>query len=218
HQNQKCMNLDELKTVWQEYDRKLQSAQSVNERIINSMIRERSHSRLARLRRENSFLAALTLLWAFLFCAVLIGNPFDFRYVIQYVPTALLLFWAVASFSRLMIGYRILKADFEQPDLSRTLSKLIALYEKHNKSAGWVVLIMMLAGLLFSLSFLPAKIESAGLWPALGDTFAAMAIAALLYFIAYKLGVFKDRYGNKFKQDLEELEELKSMSAELASE
>jgi hypothetical protein len=42
-----------------------------------------------------------------------------------------------------------------------------------------------------------------------------MLISLGLYFLAFKLGAFKKRHKENFKSDLEEFNELKSMSSEL---
>jgi hypothetical protein len=41
------MNLEELKSAWQVFDKKIQSTQAINEKLIESMIRERSMSRVS---------------------------------------------------------------------------------------------------------------------------------------------------------------------------
>jgi hypothetical protein len=38
------MNFEELKTAWQVYDKKIQAVQSINEKLMEAMIKERSLS------------------------------------------------------------------------------------------------------------------------------------------------------------------------------
>ena len=70
--------------------------------------------------------------------------------------------------------------------------------------------------MLTAFSFLPKKLEHKELWPALGETLLSMAITLAIYFIAYKLGAFKNRKKEGFENDLKELNNLKSISAELS--
>ncbi|HYC84318.1 MAG TPA: hypothetical protein VEB86_03810, partial [Chryseosolibacter sp.] len=80
------MNLDELKAAWKVYDRRLQATQEINERLIVSMITERSVSRFSRVRKNYG----IGFIWMAICLAagllVIFGNPFDFRYQVQYVP------------------------------------------------------------------------------------------------------------------------------------
>lgn len=209
------MNLDELKPLWQEYDRKIKNSSSLNEKLISSMIRERSGQRLARFKKEHHFFLLLMIVWIVCFSAVIIGNPFDFLYVVQYIPSALLLCWSAITFVRLLNAYKLFRINFTDPDLQRSLQNLVRMYGKYGKTPSWIIFLMMSAGLLFSFSFLPAKIITKGVWIAIGESLLASAIAFLIYFAAYKMGAFKDRYEDKFRQDLYELEELKAMVNEL---
>ena len=209
------MNLDELKPLWQEYDLKIKNSASVTEKMINSMIRERSGQRLARFKKEHQFFLLLMIVWIVCFSAVIVGNPFDFLYAVQYIPSILLLSWSVITLIRLINGYRLFRTNFNDPDLEHSLQNLIRVYEKYGKTPSWVIFLMISAGLLFSFSFLPAKIITKGVWIAIGESLLASAIALLIYFAAYKMGAFKDRYEDKFRNDLYELEELKGMIREL---
>ena len=79
------MNLEELKSAWQVYDQKLRSSQAINEKIIFSMIRERSNSRISSIKRDNMLLLLLMFLEFFFLIAVFAGNPFDFDYLWQFL-------------------------------------------------------------------------------------------------------------------------------------
>jgi hypothetical protein len=57
------MNLDELKTVWKEYDKKLQSTKAIHERIIGSMITERSQFTWTQARRYYVFGFLSAAIW-----------------------------------------------------------------------------------------------------------------------------------------------------------
>lgn len=209
------MNLDELKPLWQHYDKKIKDTATIDKRIISSMIRERSGQRLERFRREHHFFLVLMAVWIIVFIAVIAGNPFDFTYAVQYIPTALMLGWATFMLVKLLTGYKMFRTDFNHPDLEQSLRNLIKLYKQYNRFTPWIVLIMMTGGLLFSFSFLPAKIETRGIWMAIGESLLGVVIAFVIYFAAYKMGAFKDRYELKFQRDLQELEELRSMADEL---
>ncbi|MBA4053283.1 MAG: hypothetical protein C0490_01085 [Marivirga sp.] len=210
------MNLDELKTAWRDYDRKLQSTQLINERIITSMITERSRSTWGQARRYYIFGFVSTSFWFLLGIAVLIGNPFDYQDIIQYTPIAVMSLCFLAFLILFIINYRKLDSiNIHHDNLDASLKKIIKLYEKPRKLLTGVLYIYLVAAFAFPISFLSQKIARTGVWEAILDTLIPMAISAALLLIASKLGAFKERHKLKFEKNLNELQELKALSAEL---
>ena len=215
------MNLDEMKAAWQEYDTKLQSTQVLNEKLINSLIKERSFSRLSRVRRQYGFLLFFLLFWVLFDIAVLAGNPFDFKQFIEYIPIGIrCLCMIVLALAMLKFNIDLRKIELSHDSLYSSLNKIIKVvgsYENPDRLIGWALKLMLLSSaVLFPLSFLPRKIERTGLWEGIGDTLIPIAIALSLIFIANKLGAFKGRNEEKFREDLKELDELKNLSEEIA--
>ena len=214
------MNIDELKTVWKEYDRKLQTSQVINEKIIVSMITDRTNNRFYKVRQNY----AMGLLWMFICLlfgfAVLLGNPFDFRYFIQYVPTIIYCTCLIILMGSLLVSYvKLQNITITHHNLDQSLKKIIAVYAKPGKFLTYTLVIFLISQVfLFPLSFLPANIERMGLWKALGERIIPISISILMLFIAFKLGAFKDRHEKKFREDQRELQELRAMSRELQAE
>lgn len=202
------MNLEELKSAWQVYDQKLQSSKVINEKIIFSMIRERSNSRISKIKRENTLLLLLMFLEFFFLIAVFAGNPFDFDYLWQYVPYLFLLVGNLMAIMVLFKVYRMIKIEITDANLSFFLQNLIDGYEKNKKAEGWFRTIMFVSGCLTIFSFLPHKLANKTLSMAILDTLIPLFICIVIYFIAFKLGAFKNRKSEAFKKDLKELEEL----------
>lgn len=209
------MNLEQLKTEWQQYNQKLALTQRLNEQIIVSMLRERSRSRVAKIRRDNIFYLVLMLLNLFLIGAIFAGNPFDFKYDLQYLPYGILAVGILLAIGSLIKSLQSFNVDLNAVNLDNFLRKTIREFEKNKKMQGWFGLLIFSSGLLTAFSFLPKKLEHKGLWPALGETLLSMAITLVIYFIAYKLGAFKNRKKEGFENDLNELNNLKTISAEL---
>jgi hypothetical protein len=211
------MNIDEIKTVWKEYDRKLQASRIINEKIIVSMITERTTTRFSKVRRNY----IMGLLWMFICLlfgfAVIFGNPFDYKYFIQYMPMIIYCICLVILMSALFVSYlRLQNITITHHNLDISLKKIIAVYVRPNKFLKYTLIIFLISQIfLFPLSFLPPNIERMGLWKALADRIIPVSISALMLFIAYKLGAFKDRHGKKFREDQRELQELRTMSLEL---
>jgi hypothetical protein len=96
------------------------------------------------------------------------------------------------------------------------LKKIIVEFEKTRKIERWFGIIIVSAGVLTGLSFLPNKLQNKPLGQALIETSGTMAIAVVIYIIAYKLGAFKNRKKEGFESDLKELNALKAIASELS--
>lgn len=210
------MNIDDLKATWQQYDQKLQATQTLNERLIQSLIAEKSQSRLARVQNHFTVGCILTLFWLALSVAILTGNPFDYQNVYEYAPIIVLALSFIVML--LLMGKAIIelkKIDLSQTDLAKALRQIISVYSKPRQFLKYTVIIMFSASLLFPLSFLPRKLSHSSFAEALTDTAAPMVISIILYCAAHKFGAFEDASGQRFKTYLHELEELKSVAKEI---
>lgn len=213
------MNLTELKAVWGEYDDKLKAVNTISDKIILSMIRERSSSRLSRIENIYRFTFVSNTIWILLIIAAVLSNPFDFTHPAQYIPMVVVGLCLVIFLGISIRSYRKMKnVDIHHSSLAESLEKIIVIFEKPWKHIKQNIILMMVAATLFPFSFLPRAIEAAGLWPALVyELTPIVVVAVVIYFISLKTGLFKERYAGSFKNDLQELQELKSMSGELMS-
>jgi hypothetical protein len=209
------MNLEELKTAWNGYNKKLAVSQRLNEQLIQSMLRERSRSRISKLRKENIFLLIYMVIVLGFLAAIFAGNPFDFNYTWQYIPYGMLAIGVIMAIFSLYKSLRNFDVDINTICLDDFLKKTIAAYEKNKKREQWFGIILLFAGALTVFSFLPKKLANKDLLPALGETAIMLLMTLLIYFIAFKLGAFRNRKKEGFENDLKELNELKAISSEL---
>jgi hypothetical protein len=209
------MELEELKTTWGMYDKKILSTQNITQKLIESMIRERSVSRVERLKKQYFSFFTLLIVEAGFMIAILFGNPFDFKYQIQFLPFLLLLMGIIVAFINLTRYYEKISKPLIDKNIGTFINDILDFYEKNQKYEKWFGLILFSIGFLVPLSFLPPKIEKYGILKGLLDTAIPMAISLILYFLAFKMGAFRKRHKENFKNDLEEYNELKEMSGEL---
>ena len=212
------MTLDQLKNPWQQYNQQLALSQKLNEQLIVSMLKERSNSRVSKIRRESFMLLFILCMEMVLLVAIFLSNPFDFKYPVQFVPYGLLAIGVLMAIASLYKTIRSFDAGITNDGLAAFLQKTIDAYEKNRNAERWFGAIIVSAGVLTALSFLPNKLEHKAFWPALGETGISIFVTLLVYFVAYKLGAFKNRKKEGFENDWRELQELKSMSSELKSE
>ena len=209
------MNIDEIKTEWKQYSKKLEVSQRLNEHLILSMLKERSRSRVSKIRRNNTIYLVLMLLTLLFLAAIFAGNPFDFKYRLQYIPYGILFIGVLLAIISLVKSLKTFTTNINNVSLDNFLKKTIAEYEKNKKIERWFGIIIFSAGLLTAFSFLPKKLEHKEFWQAIGETAVSMLITIVIYFIAFKLGAFKNNNKEEFENDLKEWNELKNISLEL---
>ncbi|HEY0054981.1 MAG TPA: hypothetical protein VGB63_06460 [Pedobacter sp.] len=214
------MNFENLKIVWQEFDIKLQSTQALSDRLIISMIKERSASRLSKVKRRFNFLSLYLAGWTFVGLCILIGNPFDYTQTIEFIPIWIYsLCMLLLSIAMINLSLNLHKTEINQNSLHCSINKVIGIISEYEKPAHllrWALRLLIFSGtFLFPLSFLPRKIERLGIWGGIGDMLISILISAVLIFVAHKLGAFKHHQAEKFQEDLRELDELKSLSKEM---
>jgi len=209
------MNIDEIKTEWKQYSKKLEVSQRLNEHLILSMLKERSRSRVSKIRRNNTIYLVLMLLTLLFLAAIFAGNPFDFKYRLQYIPYGILFIGVLLAIISLVKSLKTFTTNINDVSLDEFLKRVIAEYEKNKKIERWFGILIFSAGLLTAFSFLPKKLEHKEFWQAIGETAVSMLITIAIYFIAFKLGAFKNKNKEEFENDLKEWNELKNISMEL---
>jgi len=209
------MNIDEIKTEWKQYSKKLEVSQRLNEHLILSMLKERSRSRVSKIRRNNTVYLVLMLLTLLFLAAIFAGNPFDFKYRLQYIPYGILFIGVLLAIISLVKSFKTFTTNINSVSLDNFLKRTIEEYDKNKKIERWFGVIIFSAGLLTAFSFLPKKLEHKEFWQAIGETAVSMLITIAIYFIAFKLGAFKNKNKGEFENDLKEWNELKNISMEL---
>ena len=209
------MNIDEFKTEWKQYSKKLEVSQRLNEHLILSMLKERSRSRVSKIRRNNTVYLVLMLLTLLFLAAIFAGNPFDFKYRLQYIPYGILFIGVLLAIISLVKSFKTFTTNINSVSLDNFLKRTIEEYDKNKKIERWFGVIIFSAGLLTAFSFLPKKLEHKEFWQAIGETAVSMLITIAIYFIAFKLGAFKNKNKEEFENDLKEWNELKNISMEL---
>lgn len=209
------MNLEELKSVWNAYDKQLQSSKVLNEKLVRSMIKERSQTRMTKVRQENKLLFIVMIIELLFIGAILVGNPFDFVYTAQYIPFILLSVGIVLALINIYKNTSVLSANLSYVALDSFLKNVINEYEKNRKLQQWFGGIMLASACLVIVAFLPNKLENKELIPALTETAVMIAITLAVYFLMLKSGIFKTHTKEEFQNDLKELEDLKALVDDL---
>lgn len=214
--------LDELKTAWKIYDKKIESSRLLSDRLIVSMIREKSQSRLTKVKRNYLLGVCYMLFWFVLGVIVIVSNPFDFTRTTEYLPVAVYCTCVLLlGLVMLRTTIRLHKVEIRDSNIQEALLSITEILQKYNKPGKWLGLTLKLllsTAVLFPVSFLERKIDNEGLSSAISDTLLAMSISAAMIFIAYKTGVFREKNHTKFDEYHSELQKLRSLSEKLNEE
>jgi|SRR5690606_20626136 len=201
------MNFNEIITVWQDYDRKLNASRIINEKIIRSMMREKSGSTLARMRRMCLFTIGLMLL-IICFCTLsILYNAFDFEFSLQFLPLVIYILVAGLFILYLIRTYRGTQVDLYNDHLRGSLLKVIAVQEKFMAIHNKLVLVFFTAGFLYLFSASLVVFQNKGAVQGALALLVGTAITLGIYYGARQMGAFKDHYGIQLKNQLRELEE-----------
>ena len=131
------MNIDQLKTDWQRYNQKLELSQRLNEQLIHSMLKERSRSRIAKIRRDNILYMVLMMMNLVILAAIFAGNPFDFKYLLQYIPYGILTIGVLMAMVSLFKSLQSFNVNLNHVNLDAFLKKTIVEFEKSRKKEGF---------------------------------------------------------------------------------
>ncbi|MDR6783852.1 DMSO reductase anchor subunit [Pedobacter africanus] len=209
------MNLDELKTAWQEYDNRLTATEEINQKVIASMIGERSVSRVARIRRRYMEMLCLFLFYTVCLTGFFFGNPFDYTFPVQYIPLAAIVLCCILMVIFLFRARMALKKiELERQNLEGALVQVIAAYAKYRKSFRYIIILLFCSSMLLNLSRIIAKIPESGILEAVYSFLIFAALMGFAWFYAGKKTNGWPDLGKEEKGLYADLEELKELNAQ----
>ncbi|MBX2896202.1 MAG: hypothetical protein KF763_12210 [Cyclobacteriaceae bacterium] len=209
------MELEVLKKSWEDLNKRLQHTTNFNQKLIENIIASRALTTVDKIKRMYTGFYMVLSVEIVLLVAVLAGNPFDFRYNLQFLPYALLLVGIIIAFVNLRHLSTSINRLSARNRIDLYLKGIVSIYDRNKRFEKWFGVSLLAVGLLVPFSFLPQKLERMELGVALMDTFIMISISLILYIAAFKLGVFNNRHKQRLQKDLADWEELKSLANEL---
>ncbi|HQX45453.1 MAG TPA: hypothetical protein PK209_12900 [Saprospiraceae bacterium] len=209
------MELENLKSAWVSLDKKLEKSALFNDQLIDFIVNNQSLNTIEKMKKQNQWLFLILIVELLALGAILVGNPFDFNYAVQYLPFAFLTIIIFIAAVRLYTFQKRMNADLASHPLLTAIQNLLN-YFKENKSAErWFGIISLSIGFLVPWSFLPQKIERYGVVRGILDIVIMLSVTAVIYFLAFRFGAFKNRNKEKLEQYLREWNELKALSNQI---
>ena len=212
------MELELFRASWERLDKKLQSAALFNEKLLENIISSRVATTVDKIKRLYLGFYLVLIAEIIFLIAFFIGNPFDFKYNLQFLPYTFLMIGVIIAFINLISIDRAIRKLSPGGRIDHYLKSIVSIYEKNQRFEKWFGIIFLSIGLLVPLSFLPQKIERYGLTKGLLDQFIALAVVLGCYVLALKLGAFKNPYRDKLQKDLAEWNELRSLASGMTTE
>src|SRR5688572_21917376 len=212
------MELEILKQSWERLDKKIQHAAFFNQTLLERIISSRVMTTVDKIKSMyNGFYVVLGIETIALL-GILGGNPFDFKYALQYLPYLLLLIGVVIAFLNLLHLSRSIARLSAKSAIDHYVKEIVSIYDRNKRFEKWFGMSFLAVGFLVPFSFLPNKITRIGLLGALIDTAIMISITLLIFIAAFKFGVFKNRHKEKLQKDLEEWNELKALANEMGEQ
>lgn len=205
------MNLDEIKATWKMYDQKLTATKRINEKLVRSMIRERSGSALSKMRMY-CLLTIIFMAFLIWFCIMsIIYNAFDFEFSFQFLPLYMYIVIAGIFIFYLVKEYLHSKVDLYSNNLKDSLATFLALHKKFVDINMKLGLAFLFSAILYLLSASIKVALNEGVLYSVLFFLGGVLVSGTVFFIAFKLGAFEDHLGNKLKAQLEELDEFEQV-------
>jgi hypothetical protein len=134
------MNFDDLKIAWQSTDAQLRTTQRVQQQLVHTLVQQRSHGRLATLRRQLTGQSVLLLgVVPPLLAAILHWNPFGLTTWYGFAP---LLLWASCLLLAALLTWRerqrVAQRTLATTDLRAALGFVIGAQQRYVALLGWL--------------------------------------------------------------------------------
>ena len=207
------MELDVLKKSWENLDKKVQQATAFNHKLVETIISSRVTTTVDKIKKLNNFFFGVLTLEIIVLVAIFLGNPFDFRYSLQYVPFGLLLIGVVIAFVNVFkLSGAIRKLSPARSTIDHYVKSIVSLYDRNKRFEKWFGVIFLSTGLIVPFAFIPQKLDRMSLSGALLDTGIMILVTVVIYIAAFKFGAFKNPHKEKLERDLAEWNELKTLA------
>src|SRR5688572_22925493 len=96
------MELEFLKENWSNLETRIKASAAISEKLVDAIIRSRVMTTVDRIRKQYAGFYVVLIIELVFLAALFLGNPFDFRYKVQYVPYVLITIGVLVAFINLI--------------------------------------------------------------------------------------------------------------------
>lgn len=206
------MELELLKKSWETVDRRMQLTSAFNKQLVESIIASRVSTTVDSIKRLYASFYVVLIIEIIALMGVLLGNPFDFQYKLQYFPYGLLLGGVIVAFFNLFNISRSIRNLSPVESIGKYIKGIVSIYERNKRFEKWFGFIFFSIGLLVPFSFLPNKLQRMTWQGALLDTTIMIAVTLTMFILAVKLGLFRNKHKEKLEKELDEWNNLRTLA------
>jgi hypothetical protein len=211
------MELELLKENWSNLETRIKASAAISEKLVDAIIRSRVMTTVDRIRRQYAGFYVVLITELVFLTALFLGNPFDFRYTLQYIPYVLITIGVLIAFVNLLSIHKSINKISPVISIGDYVKGIVSIYDRNRKFEKWFGTSLFAAALLVPFSFLPQKLDRMSAGYALLDTLIMLSVSVVLFFVAVRLGAFRNRNKEKLERDLSEWQELKNLASGIES-
>jgi hypothetical protein len=211
------MELELLKENWSNLETRIKASAAISEKLVDAIIRSRVMTTVDRIRRQYAGFYVVLITELVFLTALFLGNPFDFRYTLQYIPYVLITIGVLIAFVNLLSIHKSINKISPVISIGDYVKGIVSIYDRNRKFEKWFGTSLFAAALLVPFSFLPQKLDRMSAGHALLDTLIMISVSVVLFFVAVRLGAFRNRNKEKLERDLSEWQELKNLASGIES-
>jgi hypothetical protein len=211
------MELELLKENWSNLETRIKASAAISEKLVDAIIRSRVMTTVDRIRRQYAGFYVVLITELVFLTALFGGNPFDFRYTLQYIPYVLITIGVLIAFVNLLSIHKSINKISPVISIGDYVKGIVSIYDRNRKFEKWFGTSLFAAALLVPFSFLPQKLDRMSAGHALLDTLIMISVSVVLFFVAVRLGAFRNRNKEKLERDLSEWQELKNLASGIES-
>jgi hypothetical protein len=211
------MELELLKENWSNLETRIKASAAISEKLVDAIIRSRVMTTVDRIRRQYAGFYVVLITELVFLTALFLGNPFDFRYTLQYIPYVLITIGVLIAFVNLLSIHKSINKISPVISIGDYVKGIVSIYDRNRKFEKWFGTSLFAAALLVPFSFLPQKLDRMSAGYALLDTLIMISVSVVLFFVAVRLGAFRNRNKEKLERDLSEWQELKNLASGIES-
>jgi hypothetical protein len=211
------MELELLKENWSNLETRIKASAAISEKLVDAIIRSRVMTTVDRIRRQYAGFYVVLIAELVFLTALFLGNPFDFRYTLQYIPYVLITIGVLIAFVNLLSIHKSINKISPVISIGDYVKGIVSIYDRNRKFEKWFGTSLFAAALLVPFSFLPQKLDRMSAGHALLDTLIMISVSVVLFFVAVRLGAFRNRNKEKLERDLSEWQELKNLASGIES-
>src|SRR5687767_14041972 len=127
------MELEALKKSWESLGKRMQNAAALNQKLVETIISSRIMTTVDKIKRLYAFFYLILAVEAVVLIAIFLGNPFDFKNKLQFIPYGLILIGVIITFFNLLYICRSIQKLSPEIRIDHYLKGIVSVYDQKQR-------------------------------------------------------------------------------------